>query len=117
MAENTSPGPGYTRIEACGGLVGIPYEFGSVAPDTTPVVRKQNERIEAQAGLPFLPTGAGSGPNPSSSGPFANAFDPLKQGSSDKVISQNISTEMHAGRPQKQAIAIAYSEAGRSKKK
>ena len=32
---------------------------------------------------------------------------PLKKGSSKKAISSNIRTEMKAGRPQKQAIAIA----------
>lgn len=41
---------------------------------------------------------------------------PLQKGSSKKAISQNIKTEMAAGRPQKQAIAIAYSVAGKSKK-
>lgn len=41
--------------------------------------------------------------------------DPLKEGSSSKVIGKNISTEMHAGKPQKQAIAIAMSKAGKSK--
>lgn len=42
---------------------------------------------------------------------------PLKKGSSKKVISENIRTEMHAGRPQKQAIAIAMRTAGKSRKK
>lgn len=42
---------------------------------------------------------------------------PLKKGSSKKVISENIATERRAGKPEKQAIAIAYSEAGKSRKK
>jgi len=40
---------------------------------------------------------------------------PLREGSSNKTISENIRTEMHAGKPQKQAIAIAMSQAGRGR--
>ncbi len=41
----------------------------------------------------------------------------LKSGSSKKVISQNIRTEIAAGKPAKQAVAIAYSKAGKSKRR
>lgn len=42
---------------------------------------------------------------------------PLKPGKSKEVISQNIRTEIKAGKPKDQAIAIAMSKAGKSKKK
>ena len=41
---------------------------------------------------------------------------PLKRGSSRKTISSNIRTEIKAGKPRKQAIAIAMSKAGKSRK-
>ena len=39
---------------------------------------------------------------------------PLKQGSSQETISSNIATEMEAGKPQPQAVAIALKTAGKS---
>jgi hypothetical protein len=41
---------------------------------------------------------------------------PLKQGSSDKTVSSNISKLSHEGYPHRQAIAIALSKAGKSNK-
>lgn len=42
---------------------------------------------------------------------------PLKKGYSRRSISSNIRTEMHHGKPQKQAIAIALSTARKAAKK
>lgn len=42
---------------------------------------------------------------------------PLKKGYSKKTVSKNIKTEMKAGRPQKQAIAIALNVAKKAKGK
>jgi hypothetical protein len=45
----------------------------------------------------------------------AAATDPLKEGSSSETIGENIRTEMHHGKSQEQATAIAFSKAGKSK--
>lgn len=39
----------------------------------------------------------------------------LKKGSSKAVVRSNIKTEMAAGKPQKQAVAIALSKAGKAR--
>jgi len=41
---------------------------------------------------------------------------PLKSGSSKKTVSKNIATERRAGKPEKQAVAIAMKKAGKSRK-
>ena len=42
---------------------------------------------------------------------------PLKKGSSQKIISANIRTEIKAGKNPKVAQAIAFSKAGKSRRK
>ena len=42
---------------------------------------------------------------------------PLKPGSSKKAVASNIKELVASGRPQKQAVAIAMSKAGKSKPK
>jgi len=42
---------------------------------------------------------------------------PLKKSGSAKAFKSNIKTEMKAGKPQKQAVAIAYSEKREAAKK
>lgn len=42
---------------------------------------------------------------------------PIKVGTSPKTFSQNVKAEMDAGRPRKQAIAIAYSQKRKAEKK
>ena len=42
---------------------------------------------------------------------------PLRKGSSKKTIARNIRTEIHHGKPTKQAVAIAYRKAGKTRGK
>ena len=42
---------------------------------------------------------------------------PLVKGSSQRAIGQNIKTDMRAGKPQKQAVAIALNVAKKAKAK
>ena len=42
---------------------------------------------------------------------------PLKEGSSKKTISKNISELIRSGKPRDQAVAIAHAKAGKSKPK
>jgi hypothetical protein len=42
---------------------------------------------------------------------------PLLKGKSKEVISKNISELVNSGRDKKQSVAIAFSKAGKSKKK
>lgn len=42
---------------------------------------------------------------------------PMKRGKTDTIIGNNIKVLMAEGRPQKQAVAMALSKAGKSNKK
>ena len=42
---------------------------------------------------------------------------PLVKSGSKEAVGKNIKKEMEAGKPKKQAVAIALSEAGKTKKK
>jgi hypothetical protein len=44
-------------------------------------------------------------------------MSPLKKGTSPKTVSKNIKTEIKAGKPQKQAVAIAMNQKRESEKK
>jgi hypothetical protein len=52
---------------------------------------------------------------------FLNSIEasimPMKKGYGKKTVSKNIKTEMAAGKPQKQAVAIALNVAKKSKPK
>jgi hypothetical protein len=42
---------------------------------------------------------------------------PLKKGKSKAAFSHNVKAEMRAGKPQKQAVAIAYAQQRKARKK
>ena len=56
-------------------------------------------------------------PDPNPQRPQERLSVPLAKGTSRKTISKNIATEIRAGRPQKQAVAIAYATARKRRKK
>jgi hypothetical protein len=74
--------------------------------------KAMSDAIDAIDGLGSLPALFEETISEAMSRPYAN---PLKRGSSKEVISENISELMNEGYPQKQAIAIALRQAGKSR--
>jgi len=74
--------------------------------------KAMSDSIDAIDGLGSLPALFEETISEAMSRPYAN---PLKRGSSKEVISENISELMSEGYPQKQAIAIALRQAGKSR--
>lgn len=70
--------------------------------------------------LDSKPKDEGSIPSTPAKKKFASLEEntmPLKKGKSKKVISDNIKSELKAGVPHKQAIAVAMSKAGKQRMK
>ena len=107
----------------------VPVPFGGLlrcSPDdalaSSPTHRVGPSRKAARrASLVGAPVTGGGTPPPSSRQlpPFAYLYgmSPLKRGSSKRVVSENIRELRHTGKyPPKQAVAIAYRKAGKSRK-